>query len=76
MHIDMPDSLRALRDLSHDEPTQRPAQTPPGLANVVAEHLALHGAGDRLRASLVQWGDEQGSTGGQSRFGWRNPRTD
>ncbi|WP_460081249.1 type III secretion protein [Pseudomonas sp. H3_H05] len=74
MHIDMPDSLRALRDLSHDEPTQRPAQTPPGLANVVAEHLALHGAGDRLRASLVQWGDEQGSTGGQSRFGWRNPQ--
>ncbi|MCD9114042.1 harpin HrpZ family protein [Pseudomonas bijieensis] len=74
MHIDLPDSLRALRDLSHDEPTRRPAQIPPGLANVVAEHLALHGAGDRLRESLVQWGDEQGSTGGQSRFGWRNPQ--
>ncbi|WP_431481566.1 type III secretion protein [Pseudomonas thivervalensis] len=68
MHIDLPDSLRALRDLSHDEPTLRPAPSPPDL------HLALHGVGDRLRESLVQWGDEHGSTGGQSRFGWPNPQ--
>lgn len=53
MHIDLPDSLRALRDLSHDDPTLRPAPTPPSL------HLALHGAGDRLRESLVQWGNEK-----------------
>ncbi len=74
MHIDLPDSLRAQRDLPHDESTRRPAPTPPGLANVVAEHLALHGTGDRLRESLVQWGAEHGSTGGQSRFGWPSPQ--
>lgn len=72
MHIDLPDSLRALRDLPHDEPTRHPAPTPPRLTNVVAEHLARHGAGDRLRESLVQWGDEHRSAGGQSRFGWPN----
>lgn len=69
MQIHSPDSLRIARDSLGDEPTPRHASTAPGLANLVAEHLTLHGAGNRLRESLVQWSSEHGSTGGQSRPG-------
>ena len=74
MQIHTPDSLHAPRDLPRDDTTQRPTSTSAGLANLLAEHLAQPGAGNRLRESLVQWGSEHGSTGGQSRPGLPSPQ--
>ncbi|MBI6617218.1 type III secretion protein [Pseudomonas corrugata] len=74
MQIHSPDSLRIARDSLGDEPTPRHASTATGLANLVVEHLTLHGAGNRLQESLVRWSSEQGSTGGQSRPGMPSPQ--
>jgi hypothetical protein len=74
MQIHSPDSLRTARDLLGDDPTLRQASSATGLADRVVEHLALHGAGNRLRESLIQWSSEHGSTGGQSRSGLSTPQ--
>ncbi|WP_434602149.1 type III secretion protein [Pseudomonas sp. Z4-7] len=74
MQIHSPDNLRSTRDLLGDDPTLRQASPANGLADRVVEHLALHGASDRLRESLVQWSSEHGSTGGQPRSGLSTPQ--
>lgn len=74
MQIHSPDNLRTARELLGDDPTLRQASSANGLADRVVEHLALHGASDRLRESLVQWSSEHGSTGGQPRSGLSTPQ--
>lgn len=74
MHIDLLNPLRSSRELSRDESPPRSAPATQGLADAVVEHLALHPANSRLREALAQWGNEHGSAGGQSRFGWQSPQ--
>lgn len=74
MHIDLLNSLRTPRDLSHDDPKPRQAPIPQSLASMVVEHLTHHAASDRLKESLAQWGSEHGKTGGQSQHGWPSPQ--
>ncbi|WP_256573623.1 harpin HrpZ family protein [Pseudomonas sp. NFACC39-1] len=74
MQIHAPDSLYIPRERPSEDSTQRQPSTPVGLANRVAEHLTLHGAGSRLRESLIQWGSEHGSVDGHSRPGLPSPQ--
>ncbi|WP_434560210.1 type III secretion protein [Pseudomonas sp. Z4-20] len=74
MQIHSPDNPHIPRDRPSDDSTLRPASNSVGLANLVAEHLTLHGASNRLRESLVQWASEQGPAGGHSRPGLPSPQ--
>lgn len=74
MQIHSPDSLHIPLERPADDRVLRPAPTSAGLAQLVAGHFALQGAGSRLHESLVQWATDHDSAGGQSRPGLPSPQ--